>query len=414
MLARAWLAAGSPEPARKALEVVLESGSDPEASWLLSRAWLQERNLDEAVAALKQADDYGDRDPTAREPAPFVGAETCRPCHKEIFQAQQASHHASTFHVDAGIGELPLPDHPLIDRDDPKVSHTFTREGEHVQFSATRDGQTVRALIDYAFGSGDRGATPVGRDESGQYRELRLSHYGDGSGWDVTTGHPPVSKGAELPAFLGEPLTADAVRRCLSCHTTDETSVQKRQGPASADRAIGCERCHGPGGNHVRAMSVAPAFPDLAIARPRVASAEQVMALCSRCHSPRGMTVQKSDPTSIRFQGTTLTWSRCYTESQGALSCVTCHDPHRDAETDHAYYVSKCLACHAENHKDKTPHHTDADADGARPIALAETVKRVPCPVEPSGHCLDCHMPTVKGIIPHTTFTDHHIRVHGD
>jgi hypothetical protein len=36
----------------------------------------------------------------------------------------------------------------------------------------------------------------------------------------------------------------------------------------------------------------------------------------------------------------------------------------------------------------------------------------VPCPVNPVTDCLDCHMPKNPSAVPHTIFTDHHIRVH--
>ena len=41
-------------------------------------------------------------------------------------------------------------------------------------------------------------------------------------------------------------------------------------GPEAADHSIGCEKCHGPGGNHL--LAIAAKFPDLAIARPSLAS----------------------------------------------------------------------------------------------------------------------------------------------
>jgi hypothetical protein len=32
--------------------------------------------------------------------------------------------------------------------------------------------------------------------------------------------------------------------------------------------------------------------------------------------------------------------------------------------------------------------------------------------VNPSTGCIGCHMPAVADIVPHSTFTDHFIRVH--
>ena len=45
---------------------------------------------------------------------------------------------------------------------------------------------------------------------------------------------------------------------------------------------------------------------------------------------------------------------------------------------------------------------------------MGKSVKRTLCPVNPTAGCIGCHMPAVKDIVPHSTFTDHFIRVHRD
>ncbi len=116
-------------------------------------------------------------------------------------------------------------------------------------------------------------------------------------------------------------------------------------GPESADRGIGCERCHGPGGNHLKSVTLR--FSDPAITNPGRGSGQQVIDLCGQCHSPLKKEVLRIDPLAVRFPATNLTWSRCYSESGGALDCVTCHDPHKNAEKAPAFYEAKCLSCHA-------------------------------------------------------------------
>ncbi|GIW85876.1 MAG: hypothetical protein KatS3mg108_0200 [Isosphaeraceae bacterium] len=408
------LAEDRPTEALAVLEPLAGAPDDPEVPWLLSRVYLRLGDLDRANAEAARAGDYLADRPLTREPAPYVGAARCAPCHRAIHRDQQSSHHAATFALAADMTRWTLPEGPWPDRFDAGVIHRIDRTADGaLRFTTTRGGDSASGLIEYVFGSGDRGATPVGRDQTGSAVEFRQSYYG-GHGWDVTSGHRPIPDAARdgqggAAAYLGRRLDVDNARRCFECHVTDTRAAMTQAPPTAADHGIGCERCHGPGGNHVLAMEAAPRFVDVAIVRPRLASpAEVTTQVCGRCHSPRGATPRKTEPTSIRFQSTTLTWSKCYTESRGALGCTSCHGPHNDAVTDHAYYEAKCLTCHAPADQAPTP----PPDDPARPIELASTVRRVPCPVNASTGCVDCHMPVRDDIVPLTPFTDHWIRVH--
>lgn len=415
LLARAQLAQSQPEAALETLAPLLDgASSDSEAVWLSSRAFLQKREFGAAERALERSAGHGANSPLEREPSPYAGAAACATCHKDIYDSQQSSHHAHTFARAADMERWSLPREPVPDRFDSEVLHELIRLDQELVYSTTRAGQKAGGTVDFVFGSGDRGATPVGRDEHGALVEFRLSYYGADVGWDVTTGHPDLPSNAATGgpgAFLGRRLTRDIFRRCFECHTTDAHLALQRSGPTAADHGIGCERCHGPGGNHVVAMNAAPRLGDLAIARPRLANNVEVTGLCARCHSPRGNVVEQTDPLSIRFQGSTLTWSRCFTQSQGSLSCVSCHDPHTDARTEPAYYEQKCLDCHAPA---RVRSEASDLADNTRSIVLPESVRRVPCPVNERSGCIECHMPERANVIRNTRFTDHFIRVHDD
>ena len=70
---------------------------------------------------------------------------------------------------------------------------------------------------------------------------------------------------------------------------------------------------------------------------------------CRDCHIVGDATEienRREESIWVRSPGITMTFSRCYTESSGALSCLTCHDPHRDSERSASFYEQKCLACH--------------------------------------------------------------------
>jgi tetratricopeptide (TPR) repeat protein len=404
-LARALLQTRRPDEAQRQLQIILHESADRESYWLLSRTLLQEGAYTEALAACKNAGSFRDENPLLPEPAAFVGSSGCRSCHPAVVRAQQSSRHARTFFRGDELGSLELPSVSLLDPNEPKVTHTLRRiDHGQVEQETRIEGQSIRAVIQYAFGSGDRGLTLIGRDPEGQARELRLSHYRDGpmSWWDLTSGHP---KNPSAPAgYLGRLLSADGFLHCFRCHVTNPRAVQEATGPLMADRGIGCEKCHGPGGNHE--IAVKARFPDLAIARPTIAAGSRIVEMCAQCHSPRRQTVLRDDPVSVRFQGTTLTWSRCFTESGDALDCVTCHDPHQNVATSSAHYEARCLSCHAGAVRSaRLP---------ARPerAGNADASRQTPCPINPKEGCIACHMPAVKNVIPHTSFTDHFIRVH--
>ncbi len=114
--------------------------------------------------------------------------------------------------------------------------------------------------------------------------------------------------------------------RCFYCHVTNPRTGDELVGPETADRAIGCERCHGPGGNHLAALRAG--FPDSAIINPAAATAREVTSRqCNDCHI-LDQNFRNDDPDNpgwVRSQGVGWTLSRCNTES--ARRVRLCHLP---------------------------------------------------------------------------------------
>jgi len=377
---------------------------DSEALWLASRVELLDGELETAATRLGDARRLGwDGDPMVEEPAAYVGSDACKKCHASILRSQRDSHHAKTFDREPGMRPLPIEASEIVDPRVPSIRHRMTDGPDGVVLETKTDAGTYRAVVRFVMGSGDRGLTPVGVQPDGTFRELRLSHYP--VGWDLTTGQEPEPESPDL--FLGRELSESARRRCLSCHTTNFRHSGTGTGPTLVDRGIGCEACHGPGGNHLAAIEAG--FPELAIQRPKAVQGAAIVELCGRCHQPPGdkPVGPPDDPATVRFQAATLVRSACYTRSGQGLDCVTCHNPHHDAVEDASFYEATCLACHDASAQPQDRDHATAMSR----LAFIEPEDRVPCPTNPATGCIDCHMPPVAGAMLHTEFTDHHIRV---
>ncbi len=410
LIARTFLRIKSPDQARPLLMAVLDRQADAEAAWLLSRACLQQGDKTAAAAALKDAGSYRAEHPLEPEPGPYIGEARCEGCHSKIFRDSLASRHTRTYYRTAQLDKIPLPGRSLEDPDDPRVSHSF-RWNEGALHEETRVGRQVfDAVVEYAFGTGDRYVTMVSRDSRGAYHMSRKSYYrsSEGEGWDRSTlemTHPTTEHPAE---FQGQTIgLRDGLLRCLYCHVTNPKMRDAPPGPETADRAIGCERCHGPGGNHIAALDAKLA--DFAIVNPAGASPQAAtIRQCNDCHILQ-RTFDETDaenPGWVRSQGVGWARSRCNTESGGSFGCVSCHDPHRAAHTTSTVeYESKCLACHG------SPGHA-ISKEPVDSLARAGSDRRVRvCPVNPTNGCIGCHMPSIRIDSLHTYLTDHFIHI---
>src|SRR5207302_937344 len=100
-------------------------------------------------------------------------------------------------------------------------------------------------------------------------------------------------------------------------------------------------------------------------------SAEQTANFCGQCHRTWAEIAMRGNPSisNIRFQPYRLTGSKCYDPDDARISCVACHNPHKEVSSRPMDYDQKCLACHQHG----------------KPGAKA-------CPVSKSN-CVTCHMP---------------------
>jgi hypothetical protein len=365
---------------------------------------------------------------TAAEAADYIGDATCTSCHRDIGAAHAQSAHAHTLRPVTLAEDGPLFRHANAVRD--QKNHftyaTVVRDNRCQQLVFTKKVEATLPA-DYAVGSGGHAIGYLNRDDENGWVSLRLGYYANGRRWDLAAGQPP-----ERPLYtsMGIELTGPLVTACLLCHTTvlraTESVASATTGEVDPDAFpdveassinVGCERCHGPGRAHVEAVthSANPAMRDIVVAKRAHetfgmedlgrAGPKKINQLCGYCHRTAENT-DANDPHQKadipRFEGAALAWSACYRKS-GALSCITCHDPHKDASHEIAGYEAVCLRCHNPGAS-----HARVAANAPAPAIHLGRI----CPVNPRTGCVRCHMPRqTLDYGPGVTFTNHWIKV---
>ena len=207
----------------------------------------------------------------------------------------------------------------------------------------------------------------------------------------LTPGHAKMTPQSALE-FFGDSSEGIPLQRCIYCHTTSAKIVG--EGIQDLIPSINCEKCHGPGSEHVRLARLDSKPPPYSVGRESW-DTESEIQLCGDCHRlPRHVTekeIRDYPDLLVRFQPIGLLRSRCYLESNRELKCTTCHNPHQTIrDIDPADHVRDCLSCHQPG-----------------------TEAHIACPVEPESGCIECHMPAIE-IDQGLSFHDHWIRVRKD
>jgi predicted CXXCH cytochrome family protein len=318
--------------------------------------------------------------------AEFVGPEACGGCHPKQYQSQRATNHARALRPvnETALSAL-LANQSIRDRSGAVFQYRQAAAG--VEVSITKGAASARMLLEWCFGAGSKGLTPVGRS-GGEYIEHRVSWYRQSGRLGLTAGHPAGAP-AEITAFLGVPQPPATISRCFGCHAT---AVESGPDLSRMLPGVTCERCHGPGGGHVAAARGGKSIGNTVFNPRRVSAAAQVQ-VCAQCHRSPNAEFPSSMPElddagSIRFAPVGFQVSVCFLKSK-ALSCVTCHDPHANPRpaSDPAY-TTVCLQCHS---------------DSPRPPSSCRRASQ--------AGCVGCHMKKAAPM-PDLTFTDHRIRIY--
>ena len=157
---------------------------------------------------------------------------------------------------------------------------------------------------------------------------------------------------------------------------------------------VGCEKCHGPAAKHVAyELQHSGDSAGMFIVNPAKLSRQLSLDVCALCHSGRLQQItdpfqfEAGDSISLFFEITNaakkagimdvhgnqlgvLSASKCFQLSK-TMTCITCHDPHKNETGNALLFSQRCMNCHTTRHK---------TIEGLSNALL-------------KNNCIDCHMP---------------------
>ncbi len=355
--------------------------------------------------------------------AGYVDDKQCTTCHSAIADSYKQVGMSKAFY-------RPRPDDEI--EDFAKLPLRHARSGDlmelrwHDQKLVFRRwqldgaGQPINVFeqtVDWILGSGHHARTYLYQAPCGEIYQLPIAWYSQEKQW-------AMAPGFDRPDHQG--VLRRVRHECLFCHNAyphlDENSRdgfwRKQSLPESLPEGIGCQRCHGPGAEHVRLARGDAEYAAVraAIVRPTRLDARLRNDVCYECHMQPAIAVSPirrlgrdvysfrpgqalpdyelqldivdpGMPRKKRFEINhapyRLEQSRCFIESGKKLFCLDCHDPHRKLELEGPdHYREVCQSCH------KSGEHVTAKSD-----------------------CVSCHMPKRRTQdVVHVVMTDHRIQ----
>ncbi len=359
----------------------------------------------------------------------YVNPSTCVSCHADVYETYRHTGMARAFYTPS---KESFPDpKPYFHRSSRTWFQIVQKQAGYYQrtwqigFQGAEESVGEKK-IDYVMGSGNHVRTYLHRTTRNTLVELPLAWYPEKGGMyalnpGFDTSHPPA----------GRRIGYD----CMFCHNAYPSIPAGHDDPGSEPvfegalpEGIDCQRCHGPGENHVRAAQLPNPKVEAvraAIVNPKRLSAERGMEVCMQCHLettsfPLPNAIRRFDRAPFSYQpgeklssfqlffdhapgistdnkfeivssAYRLRKSQCFIQSKGALTCTTCHNPHDIPHGPSAaeHYNGVCRQCHSTG-------FTAMVAAGKHTQSTA---------------CIDCHMPKRRTEdVVHAVMTDHLIQ----
>jgi hypothetical protein len=352
----------------------------------------------------------------------YVNDAACAECHPRHAETFGQHPMARTLMPIDQVGPLPL---------DAAAHHPFEALGQQFQVSH-RGGRTSHARtavdpdgrplfaheleVQLAIGSGTHGHSFLSVRGTTVWQSP-ISWFTHAKRWDLSPGFTP-------DVLVGRRVGGE----CLFCHSNGtnedpEDDMALRAPIFPKGHGIGCQRCHGPGGEHVKNPGIVATTAgelDPTIVNPAHLASHLRESVCWQCHLEGHVRVLRRgrqrydyrpgmpledfeaifvDEAETNFDAVVnhveqMMQSRCYRQSAGPkqMGCVSCHDPHEKPPPDERvrHFRAACLKCHG-----------DDACSLPRPARLAQ---------HKDDSCVACHMRSLPtSDIVHASITDHRI-----
>jgi tetratricopeptide (TPR) repeat protein len=297
--------------------------------------------------------------------ASYVGNLACKPCHTKLFETYVSSPMARTSGV--------------VDSAPAGVFNEVRIDNRGI----ARWAKSERKL-DYFIGSGAHGRSYLFSHDRFLF-QAPFTWYTQQNKWDASPGYESDRK-----LRWSRPIEPN----CLWCHASQAKPIYgtiNRYADPPFENGVTCERCHGPGSDHVAGKGP--------LVNPAKLDAPRRDAICAQCHLSGEARIEKvGKRLSMYRPGDLLSEyvafftaeggamkatshyeklqaSACKQASGDKLWCGTCHSPHRAVSANAA-----CQSCHGSTECNRGP------------------------------NCATCHMPKAKVVDGgHGVLTDHSI-----
>jgi predicted CXXCH cytochrome family protein len=354
--------------------------------------------------------------------ATYVGSSTCMACHKPIYETWKGTLHNRSQQ------ELSATNDPVVvDWKGVVKLKAGNLPEATVRLSKGPNGEYLATLVDAKDPSKEKTYTVLrtygGHGWKQRYHvKIGNNHYILPIQWNQATSRwvaYNLQNWYKEDGSLREPaMRASFDQDCAGCHNTGLQLKKVDSGYESSyvELNTGCERCHGPGSNHIKAPKTKGS-----IVNPKSLSYERSLEVCGQCHS-RGVSQPSgtfgfpwNDKDNKPYipgevlanyyqfkpgmwpaaESTTFAHSRSHHQQwhdlltskhfAGKVTCQDCHNPHggpgRFQMVRADFNNSLCLGCHGK------------DKRFSSPGAIMKHTKHAYSPeAQGLSRCSSCHM----------------------